>query len=187
MTRSHSVNALTSNFSQAVQDFTSRAEIKLDLAGCKGTCSGTVIVSSTQSTLHSAKTEYPVTVINDILTLGGSTSSVDSMINRTVELLYPYRETSGLGKFSSLLGGIAYAAGSIYDSDIKLYNWGTLALQGDGPMMYTYKNSTDDALGTSNMTWADPTPFVLDAIREMTFRAAIAFSDPSYEQTIKGT
>ncbi|KAL6410613.1 hypothetical protein AUP68_07040 [Ilyonectria robusta] len=245
MTRSHSVNALTSNFSRVVQDFTSRADIKLDLAGCEGTCSGTVIAAgfdvgctrgstdyslkldagetasigsitvsangasdagvlyvktmykaqqalngsliNTNCTLHSAKIKYPVTVTNGTLTLGGSTSSVDFMVNRTVELLYPYRETSGLGKFSSLLGGIAYAAGSIYDSDINLYNSGTLALQGDGPMMYTYMNSTDDALGTSNMTWADPTPFVLDAIREMTFRAAIAFSDPSSEQSMKGT
>ncbi|KAF7555271.1 hypothetical protein G7Z17_g2283 [Cylindrodendrum hubeiense] len=245
MTRAQSVNSLTSNFSQVVQDFTSRTAIKIDLAGCTGTCSGTLIAAgfdvgctrgstdydlkldpgdtasigsitvntngvseagvisvnttykaaaaekgtliNTNCTLHSAKVKYPFTVINGTLTLGGLTSSVDAMVNRTIELLYPAREAAGLGKWPSLLGGIAYAADGIYGSDVELYQSGTLALQGSGPMGYTYMNSTDDALGTSNMTWTDPTPYILDAIREITFRAALAFSDASSEQSVEGT
>ncbi|KPM46350.1 hypothetical protein AK830_g189 [Neonectria ditissima] len=245
MTRAHAVNTLAPNFSRVVQEYSGRKPVTLDLAGCNGTCSGTLVAAGfdigctrdtapydldvapgdtasigaisvlsdgivapgvidvstvykamegekghlirTNCTLHSAQVGYPFKFVNGTVTLGGSISSVDAIVNNTVALLYPMNETSGLGKWPSLLGGIAYAAGNIYNSEIELYQSGTLALQGTGPMQYTYMNSSDEYLGTWNMTWTDPTPSVLEAIRELTFRTAISFSNSSSEQTVYGT
>ncbi|KAK7424146.1 hypothetical protein QQZ08_008752 [Neonectria magnoliae] len=245
MTRAHAVNTLSPNFSRVVQEYSSRSPVMLDLTGCNGTCSGTLIAAGfdvdctkdttkydlgiapgntatiggisvlsdgistpgvidvstvykgmegekghlvrTNCTLRSAQVGYPFKFVNGTATLQGAISSVDSIVNRTVALLYPMNETSGLGKWPSVLGGIAYAAGNLHDSEIELYQSGTLAIQGTGPMQYTYMNSSDEYLGTWNMTWTDPTPSVLEAIRELTFRTAIAFSNSSSEQTVRGT
>ncbi|VUC30229.1 unnamed protein product [Clonostachys rosea] len=245
MTHAMSVNALTSNFSQVVQDFTNRKEIKFSLEGCNGSCSGALITAgfdvncsrggedydmnletgktatigsisvssnavqvpgvvtvstaykadspdkgklvTTKCTLQAAQVKYPFTYVNGTITLEGAASSVEEIVNRTTQIVYPYRETSGLMKNPSVFGGIAYALGSIYNSDVKVYSAGNLAIQGSGPMRYTYRNFTDQELGSKSMRWIDPTPAVLEAVREVTFRAAIAFSDGSSQQSVQGT
>lgn len=96
-----------------------------------------------------------------------------SPVNDTIRTDWPWIETAGLGSFPSALGGIALAASQMYGSDITLYNGGTLQIQGEGVMSYAYRNSSDDVLGTENMTWADPTPDVVAAIQELTFRSAV--------------
>ncbi|KAG9253679.1 uncharacterized protein F5Z01DRAFT_623812 [Emericellopsis atlantica] len=246
MTRARSVNSLSGNFSQVVMAYSNNEPISLDLQGCKGSCTGTLVAAgfdvscktkdteysledmqggdrvtvgtisvkadgigspgilnistaykpstdkkgnlvTTNCTLHSAQVEYPFQYANGTLTLEGTISSVDDIANRTTALTYYDPEAAGMTRFPSTLGGIAYAIDSIYASDVDLYNSGSLAIMGTGPMQYTYMNSSDDSLGTADVTWTDPTPAVLEAIRELTFRTALAFSDSSAEQSIDGS
>ena len=107
-------------------------------------------------------------------------------MNRTVSLFSLDREAPGINRAPSTLGGIAYAIDQLYGSNVVLYVSNLLAIQGNGTMRYTYLKSDDYSLGLKNMTWNDPTPYVLEAIRELSFRTAIAFSDHDAEQTIEG-
>lgn len=95
-------------------------------------------------------------------------------INRTVETWWPWIETSGNGKFPTSIGGIAKAAGSLYDSEISLYDiGGSLQMFSEGTMGYTYRNSTDGVLGDAAMSWTDPTADVIATLQELTFRFAV--------------
>ncbi|KAL2827133.1 hypothetical protein BDW59DRAFT_160420 [Aspergillus cavernicola] len=241
MTRAPSVSTLSPAFSKVVEDFTNHGSISLNLTGCSGTCTGTVVAAGfdincttsteaysldidagdtvmvgginvtsdgvqypgimtvstlykpdaaqngnlikTQCTLHVAQVKYPIRVSDGIVTL----QAIDLSTNSTVALQYPPIEAAGLGTLPSQLGGISYAIQSIYGSEVEIYNTGILALQGTGPMQFTYMTSDEDALGTVGVTWSDPTQFILDAVRELTFRAAIAFSTDSDSQTVQGT
>ncbi|KAL1877310.1 hypothetical protein Plec18167_005000 [Paecilomyces lecythidis] len=107
-------------------------------------------------------------------------------VNETIEILDMYRETSGLGEFGSALGGIAYAANTIYGSNVSLYFTGTFAIEGKGPLASVYLNTTDAELGSTNMTWLDPTEDILDAIRELSFRAAVSLSNSTTLQGVRG-
>lgn len=103
--------------------------------------------------------------------------SLTSPVNDTVRTDWPYLEAAGMGTFPSKVGGIALAAGNIYNSEITLYNGASLQIEGKGPMAYAYRNSSDDVLGSENMTWADPTPDVVAAIQELTFRSAVHYTN----------
>lgn len=137
--------------------------------------------------LHSAIVQYPFSYANGTVTLRGSSSTVDGIVNRTEKLMYPNMETSGLGTWPSLLGGFAFALSSMFSSNVTLYFTGILALQGDGPMGYTYMNSSDAEMGSTNMTWSDPTPPILETFREVAFRTAIAFSNSTFKQAVRGS
>lgn len=143
-------------------------------------------LTATKCALHSAQVKYPFTYSNGTATMNGGSESVEGTVNRTVTLFQLDREAPGLLRAPSVLGGIAYAINQLYGSNVKLYITGLLAIEGDGPMRYTYLKSDDSSLGLANMTWNDPTPFVLEAIRELSFRTAIAFSDHDAGQTIEG-
>ncbi|SPO01849.1 uncharacterized protein DNG_04522 [Cephalotrichum gorgonifer] len=241
MTRAPSVNTLSPTFSKLVGDFTSRGSISLNLTGCSGTCTGTVVAAGwdtrcttsteaynldmdagdivmigginvtydgvhspgiisvstmykpdaaregdlikTECTLQVAQVRYPISISGGIVTL----QSIDLSENYTVALQYPPIEAAGLGTMPSKLGGISYAVSSIYGSEVQIYQTGILALLGEGPMQYTYMTSDEDASGTVSVTWSDPTPIILEAMRELTFRAAIAFSTDSDNQIVHGT
>ncbi|KAK7228310.1 hypothetical protein V2G26_000480 [Clonostachys chloroleuca] len=142
---------------------------------------------STNCTLHSAQVKYPFSYTNGTIVLESASSSVDETVNRTTKLVYPGKEIVGISKQPSAFGGIAYALGSIYNSQVKVYKSAELAIMGSGLMAYTYRNFTDDELGSKSMRWVDPTPAILDAVREVTFRTAIAFSDPPAQQTVRGS
>ncbi|RYP62959.1 hypothetical protein DL770_009500 [Monosporascus sp. CRB-9-2] len=103
--------------------------------------------------------------------------SLLSATNDTVRMVWPFREMAGLGSFPSALGGIAFAASRMFDSTVSLYNGGSLAIEGEGVMAYAYRNSTDDVLGSVSMSWADPTPDVVAAIQELTFRSAASHAN----------
>ncbi|RGP79786.1 hypothetical protein FLONG3_2099 [Fusarium longipes] len=249
-TRASVVTALSTSFRGVVLPFTNREPIKLNLKGCDGLCTGTLIgpgfdynctqrkqkykvgfsygragttweigsiqiqeldkfspdvinvttaykgdaaavgnLTVTNCILHLATVQYPFVYTNGTLELQGLGTSVGGLVNRTEELLYLPREQSALGTWPSRLGGFAYALSRIYDSKVELYNTGSLALIGEGPMAYTYMSSNDSALDgqSESMTWSDPTPSILDAFHEMGFRTALAYSNSSTEQTIQGT
>ncbi|KAF4453294.1 hypothetical protein F53441_4024 [Fusarium austroafricanum] len=137
--------------------------------------------------LRSALVRYPISYANGTLTLQGINSMADGTVNRTEKLLYPFAESAGLGRMGSLLGGLSSALHDLFASNVSLYQSGTLAVQGTGPMGALYMKSSDDALGTVNMTWSDPTPSILEAFHQMAFRTAFAFSNSSFEQTVQGT
>jgi hypothetical protein len=153
--------------------------------GVPGTSSGNIAIRTaykgspaqignlitTNCSLQIAKIRYPFEVTNTTTILLHSTDRNDS-----VELQYPGPETAGLGVFPSRLGGIALAIQTLYNSNITLYDSGVFAIKSTGPMAATYFNSSNSTLGTSEMTWSDPTPDVLSAIREITFRAVVSRS-----------
>ncbi|KAI8719753.1 hypothetical protein NCS52_00756900 [Fusarium sp. LHS14.1] len=153
----------------------------------KGTIGDRGDLTVTTCSLHSAIVRYPFSYANGTVTLRGSSRTVDGIVNRTEKLMYPYMETSGLGTWPSLLGGFAFALSSMFRSNVTLYFTGILALQGDGPMGYTYMNSTDAEMGTTNMTWSDPTPPIIETVRELAFRTAISFSNSTFKQTVQGS
>ncbi|RFN49466.1 hypothetical protein FIE12Z_6255 [Fusarium flagelliforme] len=247
-TRGPSVNTLASNFTSVYLAFTNREPIRLNLKGCEGICSGTLIgagfdfdctrgkqdysiravqaapgttweigsiriwnsdtenpdtirvdtvfkgdaadvgdLTVTNCTLHSATVRYPFTYTNGTVELQGPGSTIKGMVNQTEEMVYLFREHSGLGTFVSRLGGFGYALSRAYSSTVGVYYTGPLALMASGPMAYTYMSSDDGVLGETGMTWFDPTPSILEAFNEMAFRTAVAFSNSTFEQTIQGT
>ncbi|RYO80751.1 hypothetical protein DL766_010181 [Monosporascus sp. MC13-8B] len=130
-------------------------------------------LATSKCTMQFARVRHPVELSNGTVTL----SRLPLSVNRTVERQYPRMETAGLGIFPSTLGGIAFAVGKQYNSKISIYNGGGLQVSANGMMGYAYRNSSDDALGTVGMTWADPTADVVAAIQELTFRAAAFHSN----------
>ncbi|KAK5994631.1 hypothetical protein PT974_05113 [Cladobotryum mycophilum] len=236
------VNTMSSNFSQIVQDFANNNPIRLDLRGCNGACTATVVgagfdvkcqstkvpynLNGTQTgssttvgainvtttltfdsntitlatlykpsavavgdlvqnvcTLHIAQVKYPIQFINGTASLQPSNTATN---NNTISLRYLNREVAGLGRYPSQLGGIYMGIRNMYESSVQLYAAGIFAIQGSGPMRYTYMTSNDDAVGSTRMTWTDPMPYVLDAVRELTFRTAIAFSNDTFYQPVQG-
>jgi hypothetical protein len=153
----------------------------------KGSADAEGHLTVTNCTLHSALVQYPFSYLNSTITLRESTTSTDEIINRTDKLFYPNQEVAGLGTWPSLLGGFSFALSNLFASSVQVYSTGILALQGDGPMRYTYMTSSDGDLGTPYMTWSDPTPPILETIRELAFRTALSFSDSSSQQTVHGS
>ncbi|RYP12246.1 hypothetical protein DL765_007431 [Monosporascus sp. GIB2] len=130
-------------------------------------------LATSKCTMQFARIRRPVVLSNGTVTL----SRLPLSGNHTVERQYPQMETAGSGIFPSTLGGIAFAVGKQYNSNISLYNGEDFQVSANGMMGYAYRNSSDDALGTVSMTWADPTADVVAAIQELTFRAAAFHSN----------
>lgn len=235
-------NVLSTGFASVVQNFTSHSDIVLDVDGCRGVCTGTLIAPSfdiswgvgqmrynltlygqvdktvtvgsievaynvtqapgiiTVSTMYKSnpapagvltQSEYmlqisqvknPVQFNNDMVTL----QHTDPSVNYTVVLQQMDRDTEGHGAFLSRLGGISLAAATICNSSISVLIFDSLIVQGSRPIQYRFMCSDDSVLGQDSMTWTDPKPFVLGAVREMTFRAAISFSKRSTLQVVNG-
>ncbi|KAJ6782869.1 hypothetical protein PWT90_07963 [Aphanocladium album] len=236
-------SVLTTRFGQAVQNFTAHSDIKLDVHGCQGSCTGVIVapgfdVSCSQAmvpynltmgtplpndtsighiqfrydtagkpgvlnistmykpqkdaignyianscTLRFAQVRCPVQISNGTVSL----MPVDySATNNTVALEYPPLEFSGLGPIPSALGGLFLVIGDLFTSDVKVRFTSTLEFIGSGPMQYTYMTSNDSALGYPSMTWIDPMPFVIDALREIAFRTAVAVANSSDTQYFQG-
>lgn len=135
----------------------------------------------TNCTLRAAQVGYPVTFTNGTVTLDPIDIRSD---NHTIAFGELLPEAAAVG-FRSKLGGIAYAIENIYGSEVMLYFTRDWALLGQGMMQYTYINSTDEDLGSPKMTYSDPTTPVLEAVRELTFRAALAFSNETSPQKVE--
>lgn len=248
MTRASVPTTISTEFMNIILAHNNREPIKLDLKGCDGVCSGTLvgagfdfdcaqkkkkyslgpefgdpgttwIVGSIQingsttdnpdtvhvetihkgdaphignftvttCVVHSARVKYPFTYTNGTIQLEGPTSTTGGIVNRTEEMIYLETEMSGMGRWASRLGGFGLALSQIHNSNVELYWTGQMALEGQGPMMYSYISSNDSSLGELSMTWSDPTPSVLGAFNEIAFRTAVAFSNSSFEQTVQGT
>jgi hypothetical protein len=153
----------------------------------KGSADAEGQLTVTNCTLDSALVQYPFSYLNGTITLRGSITSIDEIVNRTEKLFYLDPETAGLGVWPSKLGGFSFALYEQFASSVQLYDTGILALQGDGPMRYTYMTSSESVFGTPYMTWSDPTAPILETIRELAFRTALSFSDSSSQQTIHGS
>ncbi|KAH9207618.1 hypothetical protein DL95DRAFT_395876 [Leptodontidium sp. 2 PMI_412] len=105
--------------------------------------------------------------------------------NGTVELLAPAPETNntinieqipleptGLGGFSSTIGGIYLGASKKWGGTVTLYKNGSpyqLITSGETPLTYL----TDER---GDFTWVDPTDIFITGMRELLFRTAISAS-----------
>ncbi|KKY23201.1 hypothetical protein UCDDS831_g03150 [Diplodia seriata] len=107
-------------------------------------------------------------------------------MTETINILY---EEPGLGLKPSTIGGIADAASKVFDSSVSFVNEGAgYAVTGQGRManMYGQLQLSDftASVGCDNLTWSDPTPDVVGALRELMFRSAIAASNSSTVQHV---
>lgn len=141
-------------------------------------------LTKTKCVLHFASIHYYVRITGNSLDLQGRNTSSR---NDTIARHYLPTERAGLGMLPSQLGGFFLAIQSLYNSTLDIYDAGELAIEGTGPLRYTYMTSTDTELGGESMTWMDPMPSILDAIHDLTFRAALSFSNDTFFQSVNGT
>jgi len=138
--------------------------------------------------LRTAITRYPLRITSgprDKLTL--TPLDMYKLLNYTVQLTQPPPETPGIGVWPSTIGGIAMAAQHIYGSNItSVYNR-SLAIVASGMMANTYINSGLNEYSTCNVSWTDPMEDIINAIRELTFRAALAASTQGENQRHNAT
>jgi hypothetical protein len=149
-------------------------------------CIGSLSVHN--CTLQRGKVRYPISIQEGVVT-------IDPLVlgrNDTVELdptLQDY-DTNGMGNWATTTGGVWLAAYSLFNSSASFYDGGSpydLFLFGSTGIPNAYISSNDSFLGTCNMTWTDPTLDILNAIREITFRAALAASNSSTVQIVPAT
>ncbi|KAF8250484.1 hypothetical protein K440DRAFT_618996 [Wilcoxina mikolae CBS 423.85] len=138
----------------------------------------------TECSLRAAMVKYPMSINNGIITFAQRASGDNDTVALVLDLP---REMAGLGIWGSTLGGIALAAQNKYHSKADFYFGGSYQVISTGSTAVDYINSNTSADGSCEMTWEDPTPDILNGIREMTFRAAIAASNSSTTQTAKAT
>jgi hypothetical protein len=131
-------------------------------------------LSTTSSELHLAKVQYLVIISNSTVALAPH----QFQTNGTLELVYIPDELRSLAVYPSSIGGIAVAAQGLYQSSLTLVSAVTgYRVQSSGPLGPNYRNPSQ--VGSAEMTWTDPAPDIVSAIREITFRAAIASSNAS--------
>ncbi|KAL1639375.1 hypothetical protein SLS58_007956 [Diplodia intermedia] len=152
-------------------------EYKTDSTNCTGD------FTTVNCTLHIATVLYLITLRNRVATL------MPAGTNDTIELQDILYEEPGLGLKPSTIGGIADAASKVFDSSVSFDNEGPgYAATGQGRManMHGKLQLSDStaSVGCDNLTWSDPTPDVVGALRELTFRSAIAASNASTVQRV---
>ena len=129
-------------------------------------------------TLRYAKVNYPVTLMNgtarlDRFTLGS---------NETLELYPDFNEFYGIENEPSTMGGMATAAKSLFTSSANYSNpLGTVV---DGMLASLYMTKPNSHEQSCDIEYSDPTPDVLNAVREIMFRTAIAASNSSTVKTV---
>ncbi|KAF8541339.1 hypothetical protein BDD12DRAFT_908713 [Trichophaea hybrida] len=143
-------------------------------------CIGYFVV--TKCNLQEAIVRYPVRIENGTILL----DPISYKTNYTVKLRPQYTFPS-LDR--STLGGIALVASSKYGSSVELYRSGAIpyTLMTTGSVGYEYINNSNSLMVDCSLTWDDPTLDILNGIRELMFRAAIAASNSTTTQTVSGT
>ena len=119
-----------------------------------------------------AQVRYPVTISEGVATL----SKWSLGFNETEQLSYGDADTT------STLEAMATAAGNLFNASASL----TLGLDGsnlNGILATLYMKQANSNSTSCNAAWSDPTADVINALRELMFRAAIAASNASTQQT----
>ena len=138
-------------------------------------CAGQLVLHRCR--LRTAIVKYPIRIIGSSDRFILDPLKVDKPSNYTVRLTQPPPESPGDGVWPSTIGGIALAAQHIYGSNITSTYSRSLAIVASGMMANTYINSDLNEYSTCNVSWTDPMEDIVNAIRELTFRAALAASD----------
>ncbi|MCJ1245167.1 hypothetical protein MMC30_002368 [Trapelia coarctata] len=146
-----------------------------------------------QLILHRCRLQTAIVRYKLRITAGGSDKLTLTPLNmrkpgnNTIRLYQPPPEHPGSGAWPSTIGGIAMAAQHIYASNItSIYN-SSLAIVATGMMANTYINSDLNEYSTCNVSWTDPMQDIINTIRELTFRAALAASDHGDNQRHNAT
>ncbi|KAL1867645.1 hypothetical protein VTK73DRAFT_4044 [Phialemonium thermophilum] len=147
-------------------------------AGCAGNMTERTCV------LRLATVGYPVTVRNDVATLGGWQRGQ----NETVELAQVpgsgldvlFTGSVGAGGFQTMLGGVFFVLDDLYASRLAL----RVAVTANGYLFNVtgqaasnYLSSDVSTYGNCTMTWEDPTTDVVNTVRELMLRSAVAYSN----------
>ncbi|TPX15945.1 uncharacterized protein E0L32_000279 [Thyridium curvatum] len=132
---------------------------------------------------------YPVAVTNGVATL----RSWQMGQNETIEVTQfskansplpgydvLYTGSVGAGGFQTMLGGIFFVVNSLYASHFALCIGVTTngyLFNGTERAASHYLNSDMSTYSRCNMTWGDPTTDIINTVRELMLRSAVAYSD----------
>ena len=155
------------------------------------TCTGQLQLH--RCTLRTAIVRYPIRISAGAVGLRDKVSldpiSLRKLRNDTIRLTHPPPENQQGGEvLPSTIGGISLAAHHIFVSSItSVYNNGSFAIDATGVMANTYISSDLEMYSTCNVSWTDPMEDIIDALRELMFRAALAASNHSHPQQHEAT
>ncbi|KAL3464544.1 hypothetical protein BJX64DRAFT_286352 [Aspergillus heterothallicus] len=157
-------------------------------------CSGNMI--RRQCVLRLATVRYNVTSVNGMVTIDtwklgqNDTVAITKVPSTNYMMGYDtlFTGSVGAGGFKTMLGGIYLIADSLYSSNTTL----RLAVMTDVPYILSavgqaasnYLASSESTYSDCDMTWDDPTEDLVNTIRELMFRSAVAHSAANYSSVI---
>lgn len=147
-------------------------------------CSGSLI--QRQCVLRIATARYNVKVENGVSTIApwqlGQNDTIEIGIFPLTDEGRPglFTGSTGVGGFKTMLGGIYFVANSLFRSSTSL-SQAVMAdvpfvLSGTGQASSNYLTSLASTYSDCTMTWDDPTEDLVNTIRELIFRSAVAQS-----------
>ncbi|KAF8249175.1 hypothetical protein K440DRAFT_641529 [Wilcoxina mikolae CBS 423.85] len=124
---------------------------------------------SKNCTLTPATVVYPVNLRNSTVTLSGTIRD-----DRTVNLS-SIQDNYGSSPGPTTMGGFLLAAQLRYNSAARIWFAGAVgyAIQTNGTLGFDFAQMDNGTIG-SGMTWGDPMDTILEGMRELMFRAAVA-------------
>lgn len=149
------------------------------------TCSGKL--TKHRCTLRAAAVDYAVTITNGTATL----APWDISQNTTISI-HEFTDWKQLGwgslaagGFITSLGGIASALQAQYNSNATLVlmvmTSNPFLVSAFGQAASTYSTSLFDDYGNCTMTWSDPREDIVNSVREIMFRSALAVANSTGE------
>ncbi|KAH8126884.1 hypothetical protein FP744_10001087 [Trichoderma asperellum] len=149
------------------------------------TCSGKL--TRHHCVLRAAAVDYAVTITNGTATLAPWDISQNTTISihKFTDWMQLGWGSLGAGGFITSLGGIASALQAQYNSNATL----VLSVMTSNPFLVsafgqaasTYSTSTFDDYGNCTMTWSDPREDIINSVREIMFRSALAVANSTGE------
>lgn len=131
--------------------------------------------------LNYAIVKYPISVHNGTILLQPRTA------NETIHYQGVPPETHGMGIWPTVLGGFCQWASDRYSASAELYMNGSpfeLDLTGDLAREYVKNADSNEAFIDGSIAWVNPMNDVVNEIREVMFRTAVAASNSTYKQIV---
>lgn len=149
-------------------------------------CTGHLI--QRQCILRLATVRYKVSIINGILTIApwqlGQNDTIEitrfpsGSIFGGMDVLFT--GSVGAGGFETMLGGIYFVTNLLYNSSVSLQAAVTIdtpyLLSASGQAASNYLTSSISTYSNCSMTWEDPTIDLVNTVRELMLRSAVAQS-----------
>ncbi|KAL6889080.1 hypothetical protein GGI43DRAFT_430798 [Trichoderma evansii] len=149
------------------------------------TCSGKL--TKHHCVLREAAVDYAVTITNGTATLAPWDISQNTTVS--VHSFSDWMQLGwgslGAGGFITSLGGIASALQSQYNSNatliLSVMTSNPFLVSAFGQAASTYSTSEFEDYGNCTMTWSDPREDIINSVREIMFRSALAVANTTGE------